>query len=221
MKKAWIYLADRFDALAPRERLVVFLGLAASLIAVFYVSVLDPTFTRYQKAHDELVRNQQQINLLSTQQVALIQVSSADVDADVHQQIKKVLTDNERMRDELNKAKTTLATPDKMAGLLQDLIHAQKGLELVSVRSGKTEDLLAPPAGTSVPVGSEHSVYRQSVEVTVRGNYASLAEYLKKVEALPWRFYLGDLSLKVERYPNSTMTLKLYTLSLERAWLGF
>ena len=31
MKKAWLFLADRFDALAPRERLLVFLGLAALL----------------------------------------------------------------------------------------------------------------------------------------------------------------------------------------------
>lgn len=131
------------------------------------------------------------------------------------------------MRKDLASAQVRLVPPDKMAEILQGLIDSQKGLELVSLRSGKVEDLLQtgekpkPEAEASVPVANEQSIYRHGLELTVRGDYAALAAYVRRVENQPGKIYPSDLSLKVERYPVSTLTLTLYTLSLERAWLGF
>jgi len=112
-------------------------------------------------------------------------------------------------------------TPEKMTSVLRDLIAAQKGLELVSIQSGKIEDLLAPPAAGSSPAERGQSIFRHGIEVSVRGDYAALAAYMKLLESLPWKVHLADMVLTTEQYPRSTMKFTLYTLSLERAWLGF
>lgn len=221
MKKALIFLSDRFDALKPRERLLVFLGAAGCMMLVVYAVALQPVIARYQKAHVSIVQSDLQFKQFSEQEIVLVQAAAKDLDGDARALIKQVQADNARISEELTKAQAELATSDKMAGVLHDLIISQKGLELVSIRSGAAEDLLAADAASSKPVAGGKSIYRQSIEVTVRGDYAALAGYMKKVEALPWKFYLSDLTIKVDRYPVSTMTLTLNTLSMERAWLGF
>ncbi|WP_018609061.1 hypothetical protein [Uliginosibacterium gangwonense] len=221
MKKAWIFLSDRFDVLKPRERLYVFLGVTVCLMLIIYAVALQPVIVRYRKAHEATVQSDLQFKQLSDQEVAMVEASAKDLDGDSKALIKQIQADNARMSEELTKAQAELATSDKMAGVLHDLINSQKGLELVSIRSGTAEDLLAADAAASKPVADGKSIYRQSIEVTVRGDYAALAGYMKKVEMLPWKFYLSDLNLKVDHYPVSTMTLTLNTLSMERAWLGF
>jgi len=221
MKKAWIFLSDRFDALKPRERLLVFLGGAICMMLIVYAVALQPVIVRYQKAHEAIVQNDLLFKQSSEQELALVQAAATDLDGDAKALIKQVKADNARISEELTKAQAELATSDKMAGVLHDLINSQKGLELVSIRSGTAEDLLAADVDASKPVAGGKSIYRQSIEVTVRGDYAALAGYMKKVEALPWKFYLADLNIKVDHYPVSTMTLTLNTLSMERAWLGF
>jgi MSHA biogenesis protein MshJ len=64
-------------------------------------------------------------------------------------------------------------------------------------------------------------LFRHGITISVRGDYQTLAAYLRKVESLPWKINLADMSLKAGAYPQSTMTLTLYTLSLERTWLSF
>jgi MSHA biogenesis protein MshJ len=44
--------------------------------------------------------------------------------------------------------------------------------------------------------------------------------YLADLERLPWRMYWGNLDLKVGEYPQSTLVLKLYTLSLDKTWMS-
>jgi len=54
----------------------------------------------------------------------------------------------------------------------------------------------------------------------VQGEYRELAEYLRRVEALPWKVQVDSVSLRSEHYPVSSLKIILHTLSLERPWIG-
>ena len=57
------------------------------------------------------------------------------------------------------------------------------------------------------------------MELVLEGGYADLLGYLKAMEALPQRVLWGAINLKVEQHPRSVLTLRVYTLSRDRAWL--
>lgn len=221
MKKLWIALSDRFDARSPRERLLVFLGLVATLGLLFFLLSFQPAFGRYQSSVAAARQSETTLGTLNGQELVLIQAMAADPDAETRTLSRRVDEENGQLRAELSAAQEQLATPEKMTSVLRDLIAAQKNLELVSIRSGKIEDLLAPQLAGSAPAERGQSIFRHGIEVSVRGDYLSLTTYLKQLESLPWKAYPADLVLSVDEYPRVTMSFTLYTLSLERAWLGF
>ena len=63
-------------------------------------------------------------------------------------------------------------------------------------------------------------VYKHGVEIVVEGGYPELMDYLAQLEKLPVRVIWGNLKLRVDGYPRTTMSLTIYTLSLEKKWLN-
>ena len=61
-------------------------------------------------------------------------------------------------------------------------------------------------------------VWKHGVELRVQGSYADLTSYLSELERLPQRLIWGEVRLKAE-YPRSELHLKIYTYSLDQAWL--
>lgn len=220
MKKLWLVLGDRFDALKPRERLVVFLGLTALLVAIFYWASFGPLLQRNTAASLQIQQSETTLTALRQQEIALFVANSRDPDAEAIKLLQDMQADNAKLRLQLTSAQAQLASPEKMTGVLRDLIASQKGLELVSMRAQAASDLLAGQA--SAPASRAlRSIFKHGIEITVRGDYASLAAYVRQVENLPWKIYRDGMVLKSETYPVSTLTLTLYTLSMERAWLSF
>ena len=43
---------------------------------------------------------------------------------------------------------------------------------------------------------------------------------MTELEAMPWQLYWGKVNLNAESYPKVTLTLTLFTLSLDKKWLA-
>ncbi|HEX5686171.1 MAG TPA: hypothetical protein VFY73_19255 [Ideonella sp.] len=89
--------------------------------------------------------------------------------------------------------------------------------------------LATPTSATPVPAAATAAVlpatagaplFRHGVEITVEGPYGDLMGYLSSLESLPGpRLLWGGVKLKVEKHPTVQLSLTVYTLSLDRAWL--
>jgi MSHA biogenesis protein MshJ len=79
-----------------------------------------------------------------------------------------------------------------------------------------TPVVAAAPVRPRAPSGL---IYRHGVEIVVRGEYADLLLYLKALEAMQGQLFWGDARLSVDIYPNSILTLSVYTLSLDPKWM--
>jgi MSHA biogenesis protein MshJ len=75
----------------------------------------------------------------------------------------------------------------------------------------------APGAGVVPKSGS--LLYRHGVEITVRGNYLDMIDYMNALESLPTQLFWGGAKLEADDYPNARLTLTMYTLSLDPKWL--
>lgn len=252
MRKYWLLWSDRFNALKPRERGIAFALLAVCLSAAMYLFALEPALKRQTAYKLQLEQNEILLTQLKDQEVALIQQSLLDPDAQRQQQLAALAQGNQAIRGELAEVQMRLAPPQRMGQLLSDLLARQPGLELISAKTLEPENLLEQKPGTAEAVGAsaqngptqialspiaipapsaanapassgisrEKGVYRHGLEITVRGNYLNLAAYARRVEQMPWKLYWGPMNLHVDRYPDSTLTFVVYTLSLDPAWLS-
>jgi MSHA biogenesis protein MshJ len=104
-------------------------------------------------------------------------------------------------------------TPLMLPGVAASAVPAVAG-----ALASATPAAAAAPA--ALPPADGAPLYRHGVEITVEGQYADLMGYLFALENLPGpRLLWGGIKLKVEKHPTVQLSLTVYTLSLDRAWL--
>jgi len=219
--------AERIDARSLRERLLIF-GMAA-LAAVMLVTTLalDPLQAKRKALLQQVAEQQTRVAAAQTQIQTLIAARSADPDAANRSRLAELKTRIGQSEDRLASFQQGLVSSDRMAEVLRDMLGRNRGVTLVSLRTLPVTTLAeeggkpaaAPPKEGQVP-DPKAAIYRHGVEVTVEGSYADLLGYVSELEAMPWQVFWGGAALSVQTYPVSRLTLTLYTLSLEKAWLS-
>lgn len=248
MRKYWLALSDRFNALQDRERWIIFILLTSLLVTFLYLGLIEPALTRRTLLQQQITTNTTALQAMRVQEQLLTTQSLANPEEARQQTIRQLQDQNQAVRAELAELQQHLAAPDKMPRLLQDLLGRDSGLELVSLKTLPPQDLMATDkkdgepasgvasaviasvAGATQAAASDpqaavarpphRGVYRHGMEVVVRGSYADLTAYLQKIEKLPWRLYWGDLRYQVDKYPLAQMSFTVYTISLDKAWLS-
>lgn len=237
MKARWQRLAARIDALSQRERMLVFAGALAVLTCIGQLAVLGPL----QQRQDALKRQiaQQRATLQDTEAAITRKLGEAEVDPDqpLRERLVALRTDSERMDQGLRAMQGGLVPPERIAPLLEAILRANGRLKLVSMQTlpvgslsdmGKTDAPAAdaanlavqPPAKPAAKTGNGADLlYRHGVELTVRGSYLDMVDYMAALEALPTQLFWGKADLQVEQYPTVRLTLTLYTLSLDPKWM--
>ncbi len=77
----------------------------------------------------------------------------------------------------------------------------------------------AAPAPAAAPPKPRELLYRHGVEIVLQGSYLDMVNYMDALEALPTQLFWGKAKLDAGQYPDSRLTLTLYTLSLDRKWM--
>lgn len=229
MKQHWIKFAGRIDAMKLRERTLIFLMAAAVLVALVNSLLLDPMRQKETRLSQQLQQDQDRIAEIHTQVQNLAQGRGNDPAA-ANRNRQKTLQQEIGQADEALKAmRKGLVQPDRMTALLEDILQREGQLQLVSLKTLPASGVLegaaakdksgqeAKPEAKKEVAGQ---VYKHGVELVVRGSYADLQRYLTRLEGLPWQMFWGQAELKAEEYPQSVLTLTLYTLSLDKTWLS-
>jgi MSHA biogenesis protein MshJ len=128
----------------------------------------------------------------------------------------------------LQTMESTLVPPQRMTGLLEDMIGRKTGLRLLSLKTLPVAPLLDKKAGAeekeaAKPVdkveGSSAGLFKHGVEIRLEGSYQELTAYLERLEQAKLKLLWSSVSLSAEKHPKLVLTLTVYTLSLDRAWL--
>lgn len=208
--------ARAFDARSRRERLLL-IGATMALAAVLADQAwLTPAFETWKTARTQLATTRAEAARIEADLASQAAAAQA-----LEQQLRGEVIDwRQRVQqgdEALQRFGTTLVSAADMPAMLERLL-TQNGLKLRSMQSlGRSEVSTAPPGTAPAPAGS--ALYRHGVELSVEGSWADLLAYLQALEALPQRVLWGGLQLEVEQHPKTLMTLRLYTLSLDRRWL--
>lgn len=225
LAQKWKQLAVRVDAMTLRERAMIFFATALVLVAIINTLLIKPLSTRQQKLSHQIVETQAKIGALQIQTQALVMSRSADPDAPLRARMTKVEADSAVTGQALQVIQSGLVAPQQMPVLLEDIMRRNHGLRLVALQTLPMENLATSLAVAGSKLASvtvtppELAVFKHGVEITVEGSYADLLQYLTAMESSPWRMFWGNAVLTAETYPKATLTLRLHTLSLDKAWL--
>jgi MSHA biogenesis protein MshJ len=232
MKQQWEKFALRIDALSLRERVIVFAAAVMILILLVNSFLLDPQYVRQTALSQQIRQQQSQIADIQNQIQQTVKARELDPDQPERARLRLLNEEAGRMNAALTDLQKRLVPPNRMADLLEDVLKRNNKLLLVSLKTLPVTSLndIAQDAKTdkgastqAAPTAEELSgvrtVYKHTVELTVQGSYMDMLAYMRELEALPWELFWGSAQLKVDEYPKATLTLTLFTLSLDKKWL--
>jgi MSHA biogenesis protein MshJ len=212
-------LRRRFDARARRERVLMI----AAAVAVAYLLAdrvwLTPAFAEWKAVHARqgaAAAAMQRLNDEIAQRAAQTRAEIAQTETELVVWREKVAQGDARLRA----FGTSLVPAADILPLLDRMLAQVGGLRLRSMQSlPRTELTATRPDGTPASAGAGPALYRHGVELAVEGSFADLLAYMQALEDMPQRVLWGGVQLKVEQYPKALLTLRIYTLSLDRGWL--
>lgn len=221
MKEHWRKFVDRIDALALRERVMVFVMMVVILITPVNLFLLDPLRAKQKTLLKDRAARQQEINALQAQLMGVASTVQIDPDAENRKRLRDLKRKIDELEAPVETAQQSLVSPEKRAFLLGELLAQNPRLRLVSMKTLPATTALENKADPSKKGSVSTSlVYRHGVQMVVEGNYHDLLQYLVTLEKLPWRMVWGAADLKVDEYPKIVLSMTLYTLSLEKIWLS-
>lgn len=220
-------LLVRFDALNRRERIVVSIAVWLMVLLVMDTLAITPAQRQSGAIGNAIAEKQAGIAHATTEVAALRAKREQDPDVAARARIAELEKRIAEIDGQLKNARTQIVPPEKMAGLLEQLLRRNKHLELVSLRSTAPEAMgkAEGPAGAAkgAPAqgkGAAEALYRQGMELTLSGSYADMLDYVTQIEQMPWKVFWVRLDMKVETYPRARLVLNVYTLSLDKSWLS-
>lgn len=233
MKQYWQKLAVKVDALTLRERVIVFVLAVVVLVFLVNTVLLDSLFSRQKRLADQVRLGQTQIGAMQAQIGETIKGRQADPDAGNRQRLKELTQQRDEMQAVLFDMQRGLVAPDKMTGLLEDILKRHGSLRLLSLKTLPVSNLaesiarettrdmpIAPTPTQPLNETAAGSIYNHGVEIVLQGEYLEMLSYMSELESMPWHLFWRNAALKVNEYPQATLTLTLYTMSLDKKWLN-
>lgn len=228
-------LQSRWQALAPREQWMAY-GVGIVLVGLVYMQLLVGPLTlrldQQESAHNGVeARSKQNIDALAKLAAAL----AADPNVPYNNALSLAATSHVQLMEQIDRHTRELVSPKQMRALLTDLLHAQPGLQLVSLAnfseavqlpaeasSAKAEGPLASPLEPVAASASAISLYRHGMRLKLEGNYFDLLHYLQTIQNTEWKLNWESLHYHVgEAGPGKAqISLQLYTFSRHAGWLG-
>lgn len=221
MKHSWQIIGSKFEALNPRERWMVACALLVVVYAVINMLLIGPVLERQKILTRELEADQMQLQDLNQQISEFSRQPVIDPDTQNKQRIGELQSHLQVLETRLNHLQTTLINPDKMPELLRGLLKKNGNLKLIELKTLPVKGLLESSAeGAEQDLKQDVPVFRHGVEITIEGRYLDLLEYVAELEKMPWHVLWSKAALNAEHYPDSQLTLTVYTLSLDKTWLS-
>lgn len=250
LKQMWVKFSSRIDALGLRERVLIFLMTVVVLIALFDTTILSDEFAKETALSQQISTDQSQIDGIQRDIRVKIANYNNNPDAPKLAQLQQLKQKADQMRGQLQDMQKGLVSPDRMSTLLADLLKQNGKLRLVSLHtipvSGLTDPIPnaagadktaeekagqkavddAAKSGQKLPDVKDAAptigpvVYKHGVELVIEGDYSDIVNYMSSLEAMPWQIFWGKARLTADDTPKRTLTLTLYTLSLDKKWLN-
>lgn len=208
-------LFDKFEALAMREKKLIFIATPCLILFVMTLLFIEPAYKETQAAQSRMIAQQSQLDALKQTSDELMLQIRQDPDVYVKQQIDALQRQLNIITQSFDSELGQLVSPKAMPVLLENLFNKADGLTLLEMQS------LAPmPVFKSERSGKEAPLYRQGIRIRFQGDFFATQAFFADAETLRWKLYWKFLSYDVDTHPMAIIELEVFTLSTSEAFIG-
>ncbi|MFT5720879.1 MAG: MSHA biogenesis protein MshJ [Motiliproteus sp.] len=210
--------AAYFDAMSLRERVMILIVLLVALAFPMFTYLIEPA----QK--DSLALTSVRQNLQTESAAGKLEYALAkalkvkDPNEVLQQQIETFERQIEVLVQQQNLSSAALVEPLEMVELLQQILQAHKGIQVLSVHKQTPIriDIAAAQGDEAVSLG----IFRHNLELVLEGEFFEVQGFLQAVEQANKSLFWDRIDYQVGGYPSARVTLLMYTLSSTQEWLG-
>ncbi len=206
--------AERIDAATLRQRLMLFVAAAAVVLFLANALLLQPQRAKQKRVALETAQYQRDLAGLQAQVGRLVGGEGSDADAALRKRQAALRAELSQLNSRIAGEERRFTAPDHMRAVLEEMLARNRRLVLVDLHTLPVVPL-APQSAPGAPAG----MFRHGMELTVRGTYQELYDYLRMLENLPSQLYWSRAELTVTQHPLITLKLTVHTISFDRAWL--
>jgi MSHA biogenesis protein MshJ len=224
MKRYWALWVGKVDDMSLRERAMIFAAVGFVVIAVIDNLLLDPLLSKQKSRAAQMQQQHEKSKELEATMRALMQAKQDDEHSPLRSRAARIKQQLAEQEDYLKSRRDHLVEPNQMAHLLEQVLSKNARLQLVSLKTLPVSLLIEKkpaPDGAAQPAdtGAQKQIYKHGVQISIRGNYLDLLQYVSALEKMPTQMFWAEAGMNVEKYPDAVLTLILYTLSLDKTWL--
>jgi len=216
-------LAAKIDALALRERALILLC-ALAVMGLFLQSLLiDPLLLERGVVSKETATLKQNITQQDNARVLLEAEISAGINRHKIARRDQLRGELDLLNKQIEESVVAMIPPRLMPQVLESILAQNSNLTLLGIENMPVVALMTQGDDNNTDESSgaaAQGLYRHAFVLTLEGNYLAAIDYFEQLEAMPWRFYWHELSLRVTQYPTATITLTVHTVSMSEELLG-
>ncbi|WP_298186870.1 hypothetical protein [Acidiferrobacter sp.] len=202
-------IQERIDALTLRERILLFAAIVTVTYGFIIVAAIHPLENRARTATADLASLHAKTRQIDTRLDAILAPGArAREAAELRALARKVHV----LKARLARLTAGLVPARDMPALLRQVLARSPGVTVVSLVDRRVIAVRRSPK-------DKPFLYRHEMTLVVRGAYAALLRYLTVLAHTKRHVLWGRVTLTADRYPFSTVRLRVYTLSTHEALL--
>lgn len=216
--RQWIAWLDKRSL---RERVLL---LAVVLVLGGFVAdalFFHPQGLKRRRLHEQITAMNTAVAELDRQAEEIKARAQQDPDRESRARQQQLQVELDQLDGQLKALTVDLISPRDMAEVLRELLMRQAGMKLVRLENLPPIELLpSSEVDTTVDGEERPNLYRHPVHIVISGTYLQALEYLRDLEKLPRKLFWDDLEIVVGDYPQTEISLTVYTLSVRKGWIG-
>jgi MSHA biogenesis protein MshJ len=204
-------MSEAYNSKTQRERIVM---LCVVLAVIFFSWYLISGKTLENNLHSAKMKRENLLSLsekIMSQYDAFVKGDSLNKDIErIGKRISLIKSKMDIIDKDLQEINERTIPIGEIVLLLRDVLEANDGLSLQSMKVYPSEIVKATSANSSM----KDSFEKNMISMSLKGGYSSVFSYLKKIESLKWSIYWQDVKYSVVDYPVAEVDIHLYTLSI-------
>jgi len=229
-------VSHKWLALSQRERWMIFGAGLFAVVGLMDTFLLEPQRAQLASTQQEIVKIQNDTATLTEQMTTIANQAAPQPASNAFQhEIDETKQKIANQSADLVKVSSYMVPPQEMVALLKRLLQKHTDVQVVEMQTLPVVDFIekqkkqlqtqADTASGGAPANAEEvwnnvpHVYQHAVKMRLKGKYFALMAYAQSLKAIGQTLAWENAELKAE-YPESELTVQVYTLSGENAWLG-